>query len=287
MIPQQNLSRLSNRLAEDGGQRIPEAVLEKDYCLAWFLAALTSVPLRHCLAFKGGTALKHCYFEDYRFSEDLDFTLVEEMMFDDILKELESVFAEAGRASGIVFRFVRQDRHSHVNSHTFYIGYEGPLPATVAGKELKVDITIKEKLVFPLEDRLLLRQYDEYVDLPEDVKVKAYSLHEIAAEKVVALMDRARNEPRDLYDVWHLVLEGGVSLGDLSAAVEEKLVFRGKKLDEVRQEFSAKEPRYRKLWQTRLAAQMSHLPEFESVYRAVQRELRQAGFIKRRMGDPS
>jgi len=28
-------------------------------------------------AFKGGTCLKKCYFETYRFSEDLDFTLTE------------------------------------------------------------------------------------------------------------------------------------------------------------------------------------------------------------------
>ncbi len=31
MIPQRNLSRLSNRLARAGGRRIPEAVLERDY----------------------------------------------------------------------------------------------------------------------------------------------------------------------------------------------------------------------------------------------------------------
>ena len=41
MIPQRNLSMLSNRLAKSGGRRIPEAVLERDYCLAWFLVALS------------------------------------------------------------------------------------------------------------------------------------------------------------------------------------------------------------------------------------------------------
>lgn len=30
MIPQRNISLLSNRLAEDGSRRIPEAVLERD-----------------------------------------------------------------------------------------------------------------------------------------------------------------------------------------------------------------------------------------------------------------
>ena len=39
------------------------------------LAGISEVPeLRETLAFKGGTALKKCYFSDYRFSEDLDFS---------------------------------------------------------------------------------------------------------------------------------------------------------------------------------------------------------------------
>lgn len=123
---------LSNRLAQAGGRRIPEAVLERDYCLAWFLVGLSRAPLRERLAFKGGTALKRCYFADYRFSEDLDFTLTTETPFEVIREELNPVFAEVQRASGIIFRFVRQDRQPHANSHTFYLGYEGPLPAPAA-----------------------------------------------------------------------------------------------------------------------------------------------------------
>jgi predicted nucleotidyltransferase component of viral defense system len=281
VIPQQHLSRLSNRLAERGGRRIPEAVLERDYCLAWFLVALSRTPLCRRLAFKGGTALKQCYFGDYRFSEDLDFTLIEETAFEVIRQELDLVFAEARRATGAVFRFVREDRRSHANSHTFYLGYEGPLPATASGKEVKVDITIRERLVFPLQDRPVLRAYDEYADLPANARVRVYSLEEIAAEKVVALMDRARNEPRDLYDTWYLVSGRHVDLSDLVEAVEQKWTFRGKQLAEVSREFLAKEARYRKLWTVRLAAQMVELPEFKTVYRTVQRSLRQAGLFKK------
>src|SRR5271155_4001710 len=97
MIPQRNLALLSNRLARDGGRRIPEAVLERDYCLAWFLIGLSRTPLRERLAFKGGTALKRCYFGDYRFSEDLDFTLTAEVPFEVIRQELEPALAEVGR----------------------------------------------------------------------------------------------------------------------------------------------------------------------------------------------
>ncbi len=51
------------------------AVLERDYLLSWILAAIGNhEPLRKKLVFKGGTALKKCYFGNYRFSEDLDFS---------------------------------------------------------------------------------------------------------------------------------------------------------------------------------------------------------------------
>jgi predicted nucleotidyltransferase component of viral defense system len=73
MIPQRNISLRSIRLADKGGRRIPEAVLERDYCLAWFLVGLSRSRRRDIFAFKGGTALKRCYLGDYRFSEDLEF----------------------------------------------------------------------------------------------------------------------------------------------------------------------------------------------------------------------
>ncbi len=54
---------------------LPWEILEKDYILSWIVAGISRVDaLRDTLIFKGGTALKKCYFGDYRFSEDLDFS---------------------------------------------------------------------------------------------------------------------------------------------------------------------------------------------------------------------
>ncbi len=54
---------------------IPWEALERDYLLSWILAGISQTPmLRDTLVFKGGTALRKCYFGDYRFSEDLDFS---------------------------------------------------------------------------------------------------------------------------------------------------------------------------------------------------------------------
>lgn len=51
-------------------------VVEKDYVLGWMLWGINNHPaLAENWIFKGGTCLKKCFFETYRFSEDLDFTL--------------------------------------------------------------------------------------------------------------------------------------------------------------------------------------------------------------------
>lgn len=281
MIHRQNLSLLANHLAK-AGKRIPEEVLERDYCLAWFLVALSRTPLRERLVFKGGTAIKRLYFGEYRFSEDLDFTLTDVTNFATIREELEIVFAEAKKATGAIFRFARADRATHENSYTFYLAYEGPLPLRVGGKEVKVDITIREQLVFAPEERPVLRGYEQYADLPPDATIRVYSLDEIAIEKVVALMDSARNEPRDLYDIWYLVSNSHVQLADLREAVQQKLRFRGRELTAVQGEFRNKEQRFKKLWDPRLSHQVVDLPEFTEVYRMVRRALRQASLVPTR-----
>lgn len=272
MIPQRNLSLLSNRLyKEHGGRRIPEAVLERDYCLAWFLIGLSQSKLRDLLIFKGGTALKRCHFAEYRFSEDLDFTLQRRAEFAEIREGLEEVYELVAQASGIRFAFEREDRQAHVNSYTFYLRYQGPLPTP---NTVKVDITISEVLHFPVEQLPVLRAYPEFEDVPEDRPIGVYSLKEIATEKVVALQDRARNEPRDLYDLWFLTTRAGIELGDLTEAIAEKLRFREKEIAGLEDRIFAKEARLRTLWNSRLGHQMEALPQFDEVFRAVRRELR-------------
>ncbi len=59
-------------------------VVEKDYVLGWILAGIYAhEELTENWVFKGGTCLKKCYFETYRFSEDLDFTLRNEEQLDE------------------------------------------------------------------------------------------------------------------------------------------------------------------------------------------------------------
>ena len=279
MIPQRNLSLLANRTFQSqGGRRIPEAIYERDYCLAWFLIGLASNRLRDLLAFKGGTALKRMYFPDYRFSEDLDFTLTEPASFDDILEHLATLHRDVAERSGVKFAVVPESHTEHERGHTLFLSYIGPWPTVSQVKRVKVDVTKSERIVFDLEERSVDTSCAEY-DLPDHGTLRVYALEEIATEKIVALLDRARNEPRDLYDMWHLIDSCGLNLNDVQAAVHQKLAFRGRNLDQVRGEFVAKERRLAQLWDSRLAAQMSRLPPLDEVYRVVQRGLRRSGFV--------
>jgi len=277
MIPQRNISLISNTLVTAGGRRIPEAVIERDYVLAWFLTGLAGHPLRDMLAFKGGTALRRCWFEDYRFSEDLDFTLTHPITLEKILAGLNEIFTGVEAACGLRIAFDREDRHGHQNSHTFYLRYQGPLPAP---NDVKVDITINEVLCYPLQDRPIQRIYASFDDLPEGPTVKVYAIEEIVIEKLLALSDRARNEPRDLYDLWYLFGSTNLRIAEMSAELDAKLAWRQRVVAGMEQAIAAKEDRLRRLWTNRLAHQMNHLPPFTEVFREVLRAVRAADLPK-------
>ena len=65
-----NRAQITRQAARDG---VPAPTVERDYVLARIIAALGALDDSHGLVFKGGTALRLCYFEDYRYSADLDF----------------------------------------------------------------------------------------------------------------------------------------------------------------------------------------------------------------------
>jgi predicted nucleotidyltransferase component of viral defense system len=272
VIPQRNLSALSNRLLrEQGGRRIPEAVLERDYCLSWVLIGLSKTRLSEWLAFKGGTALKKVYFPGYRFSEDLDFTLREETPWEAIQEEWGRLARWVREQVGVGADFQERDPNSHTNTHTFYIGLQGPIPRANPDR-LKVDITIRELMCQQIDQRALLLEYDEYEDL-EEAPIPVYRIDEIAVEKLMALLDRARNEPRDLYDLWYLSTEDGIHWPELADCLARKYRFREIDPASIVDAYDSKRARLERLWATRLEQQMANLPRFDVVYRELRRAL--------------
>ena len=74
MIEKNEVISLAKRL------RLAPETIEKDYVLGWLLWAIDlDEDFSRDWCFKGGTSLKKCFFEDYRFSEDLDFTVTNEL----------------------------------------------------------------------------------------------------------------------------------------------------------------------------------------------------------------
>ncbi len=62
----------------------PDTV-EKDYVLGWMLHGIGEHQSTKTWAFKGGTSLKKCFFETFRFSEDLDYTIKDNAHLDTAL----------------------------------------------------------------------------------------------------------------------------------------------------------------------------------------------------------
>ena len=77
MISKKEILKLANSL-----DLRPDTV-EKDYVLGWMLHGIyVNQQLKDKWIFKGGTSLKKCFFETFRFSEDLDFTILKKDHFD-------------------------------------------------------------------------------------------------------------------------------------------------------------------------------------------------------------
>lgn len=183
-------------------------VVEKDYVLGWVLAGIYAhEELRETWLFKGGTCLKKCFFETYRFSEDLDFTLLEPAHLDDAF--LKRVFAEVGtwvyERTGIEVPADSQEFEFFANprgnlSCQGKLSYKGPVSPTRPLPRIKLDLTADEKVVLPPVRVPIFHPYSDAA--AQDIEVLAYDYAEAFAEKFRALAERTR--PRDLYDVIHL-----------------------------------------------------------------------------------
>lgn len=183
-------------------------VVEKDYVLGWMLAGIYQHEyLAGNWIFKGGTCLKKCFFETYRFSEDLDFTLLTpEHIGADFLQD---TFGEIGdwihEQTGIEFPADRQEFDVYQNprgqlSCQGKISYKGPVSPTHGLPRIKLDLTADERIVLP---PVRAKIFHPYTDLPEGgIEALAYDYLEVFAEKFRALAERTR--PRDLYDVVNL-----------------------------------------------------------------------------------
>lgn len=178
-----------------------EDIIEKDYVIGWVLWGIGSDPdIGNKWIFKGGTCLKKCYIETYRFSEDLDFTVLPDGIVnsEELLPIFNRILKRVTEESGIDFtvdspRFEQRDSPLSVEGRIYY---RGPRSAPNPGR-IKLDLSAEEKVIQPSILRKIAHPYPD--DLPSNAQVRCYSLEELFAEKIRAMGERSR--PRDLYDI--------------------------------------------------------------------------------------
>ncbi len=249
-------------------------VVEKDYALGWLLAGIyANGEIADSWMFKGGTCLKKCFFETYRFSEDLDFTLKDESHLDEAF--LKEVFAEIGEwvyeQSGLNLPVDHQDFDIYDNPRgrkncEGKISYRGPVSPTTNWPRIKLDLTADECLVLP---PVRVPIFHPYSDAPDgDIIVQAYAYEEAFGEKVRALAERAR--PRDLYDVINLYrnTEARPRPLVLLDVLRQKCQFKGIAVPKAT-DLDASKNDLKAAWEHMLRHQLPALPPVESFWDAV------------------
>lgn len=243
--------------------------IEKDYIISWILQGIAQhEQLSKTLVFKGGTVLKKVYFEDYRFSEDLDFTLIEnEISNEQIFNWFAEVFEYVRDEANIPLEIIDNNEHED-GGINFYISYVGPLGGLGANKKVKVDISRSESLVFaPVLKEAFLGYTDQ-----EDHKLLCYTLEEVLVEKMRSVMQRM--QARDFYDIWYLLEIHEMDVDFYLAEFRTKC--ESKEIDptEFHKKLEQRLPQYKGRWQSSMADQIQDLPDFDEVLREVMRHLK-------------
>jgi predicted nucleotidyltransferase component of viral defense system len=247
-------------------------IVEKDYVLGWLLAAVASNPATASnWVFKGGTCLKKCVIETWRFSEDLDFTLRPAAAYDaaSIGRTLVDITTYVTELSGIQFPTdgVRvRERKDKAGRPTFEasVGYVGPM-AIPGPPKVRFDLTQYEPVLRSAQQRDVFHPYPD--ELPAGTRVNCYSTGELIAEKTRALFERTR--PRDLYDV-ALLHSVAPPPGDLSALRElarEKFAVKGLALPTAAElvQRATESAELKGEWKNMLAHQLPALPPLDDV----------------------
>lgn len=248
-------------------------VVEKDYVIGWLLAGINQAQeLKDTWVFKGGTCLKKCYFETYRFSEDLDFTLLDPSHIDEVFLQqaFSGIAAWVYDSSGIeipadrlIFEIYRNPRGIDACQGRVY--YRGPV--TPEGKHsvprVKLDLTAGEVVV---EAPVIRPVRHDYSDLPPGgINILSYSYVEVFAEKIRALKERTR--PRDLYDVINFFRrpESLELVAEVRAALTRKCEYKGIGFPQLK-DVEAQKETCSSGWRDQLSHQLQALPPFESFW---------------------
>lgn len=258
----------------------PWEILERDYLLSWILAGIGQVDsLRNTLAFKGGTSLKKCYFGEYRFSEDLDFSTLQGAPTGDAMghairescQVATELLDEYAPVEIVCERYTERDPHPG-GQEAFTIRARLPWhkqPHT----RVKIEITLDEEVLKPALMRRVIHEYGE----PLEAEVRTYALEEIAVEKLRAILQHieklqtrgwSRSRARDYYDLWCVIgtYRDQLDLSDFVPLLREKCTARDVGFEGPEDFFQEPMLSYvKRTWNQWLGRLVPGLPSFETV----------------------
>ena len=213
MISAEDMRRIARE------EKLAAGIVEKDYALTWLLKGyfLMDSGLDDRLILKGGTAIRKVYFPQvWRFSEDLDFTVVKAVKPEGIRESMQQLFGRLLRESGINYSF--ESFHLTEGSIMANVQFLGPLGFT---NRIRHDISLNEKMVLEPERRLVRTNYSDLAEF----EVVVYSLSEILVDKIRSIMQRGYS--RDYYDVWRLLNENKFKDSEIKKLLKMKCELNG------------------------------------------------------------
>ena len=247
MITPDDLKRIARE------KEVDPTTIERDHVQNCFLKSLYDNS--DYLIFKGGTSIRKAFIQDYRFSDDLDFTLAKDVKQDDmkalISKAKEYVHNEIGVTfeEDIPFRDVESGWKVKLRYTSRITGHPINLILDLTHSNLELVVTEPET-------QQIINNYDEDCD----VKLITYSLVEITAEKTRALFQRGW--PRDLYDVhnlWQIV-----ERDDIQEVFNKKCEF--KQFEPTLKSYDAHKEGLKSAWDRSLSHQLKEVPDFEEAF---------------------
>jgi len=263
-------------IAEDAG--VAKTVIDKDWVLGHFIAALFSIPeIAENLVFKGGTCLRKCWFPDYRFSEDLDFTSISkdfEFTEQHLQETCNNVTSQTGIPTHILSLkpIVFQDKKVGYEAIVKYWGAdhsknEAPPTPDRWQTKIKIEVILYEKMIFKPVEKELFHPYPDKL-LPIE-SIPCYRIEEVLSEKIRALVQRSYTAPRDYYDIWYLSNNiPDLDWKNIISAFHEKMKYKNLEFTGIDQLINPKSERVVKLaWKNSLEHQIKaeNLPSFEVI----------------------
>jgi len=140
---------LIKRRADADGLSAP--AVERDYVLAHALAAISEQDRQARIVFKGGTALRLCHFEDYRYSADLDFSLIDGLDVEGAFDLVVDALADCKERLDFPFLGLTESTPPRIE----YVGPLGAKPRALK-LDLATDELVENTAILPIR-----RRYDD------------------------------------------------------------------------------------------------------------------------------